>query len=288
MKILKNAPLKNFNFYKIGGAADEILWIEKISNFVEIWKNTKLPKLILGGGSNICFADAGFRGKIFVPKFQNYFFKKNFCTVESGLPLQKLVEISAAAGFVDLCELSGIPGNVGGAIRGNAGAKNEISEFLVAVEFCDERGKIQKIAAENCEFFYRESIFKKKNWAILRGIFQFFKKENPEFLREKIKKIWRDRAKKLPAGFSAGCVFKNPKNFSAGKILDELGAKNDFCGDIKISEKHANFFVNLGSGTQQNLLELMRKWRKIAHEKTGILLEPEIFLCDEFGKKINL
>lgn len=254
----------------------------------------KIPKIILGKGCNLVFSDKGFRGRIFIPKFKNIVWKKNIATVDAGTNFQDFIEVSNKMEFSDLCNLSGIPGSLGGFIRGNAGAYGQaISDFIVGVEYLDEKGIVQKARKENCDFVYRGSVFKKnQNLFILNATFELKEKSDPKIALKKTKDLLKSRWQKLPSGRSGGCVFKNPiingKKIAAGKLLQDLGAKNDQKGGIKIAEKHTNFFVNKNKATQKDLLELMQKWKQKVSEEYGIELEPEIFICDEFGKKINL
>ncbi len=289
----KNEPLKKHTFYGIGGSADELVFVDKVEEFADLWAETianGIPKIILGGGSNIAFADNGFRGRVFVLKFDGFKLKDDLLFFDAGLELQKAVEIAAENGDESFANLSGIPGSVGGAIRGNAGAmESEISNFLVGVEFVDENGEIQKYSAKKCQFGYRESIFKtKKDWVITHGVFKITKSPTPETAIKKAAEIKTMRWSKYPPGRSSGCVFKNPETIGAGQLLDECGAKGDKIGALEISHDHANFFLNKGNAQQKDLLELMRKWKKIVEKERGIILVPEIFLCDEFGKRIEL
>jgi len=289
----KNQLLKNHAFYGIGGPADELVFVDNIKEFADLWGETiasSIPKIILGGGSNIAFSDNGFHGRVFVLQFDKFKVKDDLLFFDAGIDLQKAVEIAAKEGDENFANLSGIPGSVGGAIRGNAGAMgSEMSDFLVGVEFVDENGKIQKYPVEKCKFGYRESIFKtKKDWVIVQGIFRIKKSSTPESAIKKASEIKTTRWSKYPPGRSSGCVFKNPKGISAGQLLDECGAKGDCLGALEVSRDHANFFLNKGNAKQKDLLDLMRKWKNIVKDKRGIALSPEIFLCDEFGERIEL
>ena len=289
LKISQNENLSKYTFYGIGGPAKKIFFVNNIDEVGKIWAETikqKIPKFILGKGSNCIFSDQGFLGHVFILTAKNFIWNKNKITVDAGIKLQDLIEISNEKNFEDMCPLSGIPGTLGGAICGNAGAMDaEISNFLESVTFIDENGNKKNFEKEKCNFGYRESIFKKKrNWFIIQATLNFSQKNINAI--QKTNEIKTKRWKFLPAGKSTGCVFKNPKNETAGRLLDNLGAKNDQCGDIQISEKHANFFINKGGATQKDLIFLMKKWIKIVKEKNNILLEPEIFVCDENGKLI--
>ncbi len=294
-EILQNELLKNYTFYGIGGPADEFYKVYDLEEFASIWGKTitdNIPKLVLGIGANLLLADEGFRGKVFLLKTVETIWQENKVTIEVGKNWQTIVEDTNKQGWADLCNLSGIPGLLGGMIRGNAGAYgSETGEFIAEVEFLDEKGQLQKYNQEECEFGYRTSVFKfHPDWCIVRATLELNKKADPEesltASRELIKKRWQNH----PAGKSCGSFFKNPvpgKIFSRN-LLEEAGAKGDQIGDAQISPKHVNFLMNLGNATQKDVLSLARKWQKIILEKEGVALEPEVQILDEFGNKLEL
>jgi len=312
MEILIHEPLAAHAFYGVGGPADEFWKVDKSEKFGEIWAETialGMPKLILGKGSNLLMSDKGFRGRVFSLEFDSIQFSPFkgelegvLATVEVGKNWQSFVEETNRKGFEDLCNLSGIPGNVGGFVRGNAGAFGvETKDFVKSVEYLDENGILQRIAHKDCKFAYRESVFKSHpDWCIIRATFELTKKTDPQKALQQSKTLLTERWQKYPPGKSGGSFFKNPSPkgdalsgvegpLFAGKLLEEAGAKGDKIGYAQIAEKHANFILNLeGKAKQSEILELARKWKQIVFEKTGITLEPEIFICDEFGEKISL
>ncbi len=291
IEVQKNIRLAEKTFYGIGGVASEFYEIHDTNGLDELWAETislKIPKIILGKGSNIVFADKGFYGRVFSPKFDKikWIDKKNgIVSVEVGQNAQKFIENTNKHGFQDLCNLSGIPGNIGGFVRGNAGAYGaETADNIIGIEYLDETGNLRKINKKDANFVYRGSVFKQNpDLFIIRAIFQLNKKTTPEKALEKTKKLLTSRWKKYPAGRSGGCVFKNPEGEIAGKLLDELGAKGDKIGNIQVAKEHANFFVNLGNATAKDILELIKKWQDIVWEKHKIKLEPEIYIIDERG-----
>jgi len=294
LKVAKNVLLSDLTFYGIGGGADEVYEIDNVEDLAPIWSETiskGIPKVVIGKGSNVIFSDIGFRGRVFIPRFDAIIWDENEATVDVGKSFQDFIEASNNRGYSDLCKLSGIPGNVGGFIRGNAGAYGvEISNSCIVVDYLDERGNLKTLLSEQCEFGYRESVFKRNpDWCIVRGKFKFdhVEKTLGSSLQE-TKQILMERWKKNPSGRSGGCLFKNPLNQIAGKLLDECGAKGDRIGDVQISEKHANFFLNLGKAKQADVLALAWKWRDIILEKKGIVLELEVFVCDEVGGRVDL
>ncbi len=302
MEILINEPLEKHTFYGVGGPADEFWNVDTSDRFGDIWAETialGMPKIIVGKGSNLLMSDKGFRGRVFSLQFEDISFapfkekKKEgvLVTVEVGKNWQKFVEETNEKGFEDLCNLSGIPGNVGGFVRGNAGAFGiETGDFVQSVEFLDENGMIQRFNRYDCQFAYRESIFKRHpDWCIIRVTFELKQQAEPKKALEQTRTFLADRWKKYPPGKSGGSFFKNPEGLFAGKLLEEAGAKGDRIGNAQIAEKHANFIVNLdGKATQSDILQLASKWKDIVFDKTGIVLEPEIFICDEVGERINL
>ncbi len=299
IEVLLNTPLSQKTFYGIGGPADEFYTLNNTDGLGELWAETiaqNIPKVILGKGSNIVFSDKGFRGRVFCPAFKNIdkaaeSKEKLFVTAEAGASFQTLIETTNKYGYADLCSLSGIPGNVGGFIRGNAGAYGvETSDFVVDITYLDEQGQIQKISHKKALFGYRGSIFKQNpDWLILKATFGLYQKDLPKTALEKTKQLLTERWEKYPAGRSGGCIFKNPdpKNgLLAGKILDSLGAKGDRSGDIQIAKEHANFFVNTGQGKQADICRLIHKWQKRVYASQQIKLEPEVFIVDEYGKPV--
>ncbi len=296
IEVQKNIRLSQKTFYGIGGIANEFYEIDDIKCLDELWAETislNIPKIILGKGSNMVFADKGFVGRVFFPTFNKIKWiskKDGIVSVESGCSFQKFIEETNKLGFEDLCNLSGIPGNVGGFIRGNAGAYGiETSDNIIAIEYLDENGDLQKISKDKAKFIYRGSLFKQNpDLFVIKAIFQLNKKEKPQIALENTKNLLKTRWEKYPAGRSGGCVFKNPKGQIAGKLLDELGAKGDCIGGIEIADNHANFFINKGNATQKDILDMISKWQKIVFEKHQIRLQPEIYVIDEFGSTLQL
>ena len=312
IQIQTNFPLSSQTFYGIGGAADRFIECDSGAEFAEIWAETasaKTPKIIFGSGANVAFADAGFRGSVFRFLGQKIeFFEKNtqpFVRVESGRNFDDFLETSAKKKFANLQNLAGIPGTVGGFVRGNAGAFGaETADFLVEISVVDALGRILTFSPKMAEFEYRGSFFKKNpDFVVLSAVFRLEKsKETPEKILENLKTLRQQRWQKYPPGRSLGSVFKNPpaqislktrklktqnNRFFAGEILELLGAKSDQIGNIQISQKHANFFLNLGNGSQRDLIALVAKWQSAARDHFGVELEPEIQILDEFGKLVS-
>ncbi len=295
----KNVPLANITYFGVGGPADELIHITDVNVLPEIWAETialKLPYFVLGSGSNLVCSDAGFRGRIFVIDADKSEWKNNIVSVEAGKNLQQLILDTAGRGFADFTNLAGIPGTLGGAIRGNAGAfGSEIQDSLESIQFCDEDGMVRTLPARECELEYRESIFKKNpQWCILRATFRLTKKVERDTALNDAKKLIQERWQKYPPGKCGGSFFKNPTEVPdgampyAGWLLENSDAKGDQIGGAQISAKHANFLMNADNATQKDVLALAQKWHTVVLEKYDVSLEPEVMLIDEYGKRISL
>lgn len=305
IKIKKNFPLAKVTTFGIGGLADYFILTKTKREILEAikWaKKRNIPFFILGGGSNVLFSDEGFRGVVIKIQNTKYEIKKTKIVAEAGCPLQKIVKESVQRGLAGLESLAGIPGTLGGAIRGNAGAfGTEIKDFLEKVkilEVKDRQSKIFELKRKDCQFGYRESIFKEKpNWIILEATLKL-KKGNKTKIEEKMKEILKIRKEKQPLEYkSAGSIFKNIplkdlpktiiKKFSekikngylpAGALIEAAGLKGKKIGGAKISEKHANFIVNFKGAMAKEVVALIELVKKEIKEKFNIELQEEIEL----------
>jgi UDP-N-acetylmuramate dehydrogenase len=305
LKIKEKISLKEYTTFKIGGPARYFFVAknkEDLKNTILWAKKKKLPFFILGGGSNVLFSDNGFKGLIIKLQNTQYKIRNTKIVAEAGVPLQKLVLETAKKGLSGLENLAGIPGTLGGAIWGNAGAfGREIGDLVEEVKVLDVRGsklEVKKLKKEDCKFGYRNSIFKKrKNWIILEATLKLKRGKKKE-IEEKIKEILKLRKEKQPLEFpSAGSVFKNvpiekvPKKIRekfkekikdgflpAGVLIEAARLKGYQIGGAKISEKHANFIVNTGEAKAMDVLKLIELIKKRVKKKFKIELKEEIVL----------
>jgi UDP-N-acetylmuramate dehydrogenase len=253
----KNVSLKNYTTFKIGGPAKYFFEAKKKEDLIGAViaaKKMKLPFFIFGGGSNILVSDEGFKGLV----------------IKYGQPLSLYV-------FNGLEWAVGIPGTIQGAVWGNAGAFGKsMKDVVKEVEVFDLKNKKIKILKnKDCKFGYRDSIFKQnKNLIILSAKIKS-KKSNPKKMKEYLNYRKKTQPLNLP---SAGSIFKNPKGFSAGELIEGCGLKGKRIGNVKISEKHANFIVNLGGGKAKDVMKLINLAKKKVKEKFGITLEEEVVI----------
>ncbi len=274
--------LSEFSTFGIGGPIcyfAEVKTYDEMKDGFSFAMEKKLPFLILGKGSNSLFDDRGFPGVVLLNKILFCEWQETSCHVGSGYSFSLLGVQSSRKGFSGLEFASGIPASVGGAVFMNAGAnQTETSESLESVTFLTKEGQIREYKKEELEFGYRYSSFHSMSGAILSA--RFILKYLGNAARSTQLKMIDERKKTQPLKEqSIGCVFRNPSSEkSAGFLIDQCGLKGFQVGGAKVSEIHANFIVNKGKATASEVIDLMRQIQDRVHEKTGILLEPEVRL----------
>lgn len=298
-KVVENELLKNHTTFKIGGPA-KYFFVAK--NQDEVVKATKiaqklgLPFFILGKGSNLLVLDKGFNGLVIKILNSELKIQNSNVMAGAGLELNKLVMDVAKAGLSGLEFLAGIPGTVGAAVYGNAGAfGNSISDVLVSAEILTNNQKIKKVLKSWFDFSYRNSKLKKTKEIVLSAEFEL-----ELGLREEIEKIINEhlvfRREKHPLEYpNAGSIFQNVKldsqilnhnlefqkiakggKIPAGCLIEQVGLKGYQIGQAQISEKHANFIVNLGQAKASDVLKLIELVKNKVYQQFKIKLEEEI------------
>jgi len=298
-KIKSNVALAPLTTFKIGGPAEFFVLVDNEAELKEAlaWAKAKgKPYFILGGGSNLLVSDQGFTGLIIKLNNQEINFQNGSLLADAGARLSDLVAMSEVKALSGLEWAAGIPGSVGGAIRGNAGAfglamENSVSE----VKFFDvEENNFKTWPADKLNFTYRHSLFKQDQTKIIwQASFSLTAGDQTE-ISQKIADIIDQRLKRQPNLPSAGCVFKNLsaskdslKNFdpkdqikgnkvACGLVVESLGLKGSKFGQAKISEEHANFIVNCGQATAKDVRGLIEQVRHEAEAKYDLKLEEEI------------
>ena len=278
-----NESLKKHTTYGIGGPADLMIFPKSkqdLIKVIEIINENKIQLTILGSGSNVLVSDNGIRGAVISLKnsLKQIEVDDNILYAECGTMLGKIVKHAVKNNLIGLENLNGVPGTLGGALIMNAGAwGGEISENLVHVEIMNSKSEIQKIQKKDLNFSYRQSSFNKDD-ILLSAKFNL-KKADKDIIKENFIEAQSGRKKSQPLNKrSAGSLFKNPKNNSAGKLLDEAGLKGFSIGDAKISEKHANFFINDGDASSRDMLMLIKKAHKEVKDKFNVNLSLEVKL----------
>lgn len=271
-------PLSQLSTFGIGGPARffaEVQKIEELQSLLYYCHAQKLPFFVLGKGSNCLFDDRGFDGLVILNKIGFCQFDWPFVHVGAGYSFSLLGTQTARKGWAGLEFATGIPGSVGGAVYMNAGASGtETCETVIEVTFVNERGEIEVIPRDQIEFSYRTSTFQKKKGVIASAKFLLHPSEEA---RKKQLSIIDYRTRTQPYGErSAGCVFRNPEEQSAGALIQQSGLKGKRIGGAEVSTLHANFIVNKAGATAQDILELATHVKTIVKEKTGVDLEMEV------------
>ena len=278
-------PMRDHTSLRIGGPADIFAVPEDIlslSNMRARLKRRRVPFFPLGGGTNILVRDGGIEGTVIsfrsLRKIEPV--KEDdenvYLFVRAGALLQRLVNFSKENGYSGLEGLVGIPGTVGGAICGNAGAFGyEMKDILVSVEIMDSEGKIDRFKAEGIAFGYRSSGISQNELLLSAEI--KLRKDKKEDISARIEDFLKIKRERQPVWeHSAGCVFKNPPGLSAGKLIDEAGCKSMRIGDVEVSAVHANFFINKGKASAADFIMLIEEVAARVKERSNVVLEPEI------------
>lgn len=305
MNIQKNVPLAPYTTFKIGGEArffTEVVNDKEIIAAVEYAQKNNLEMFILGGGSNVLISDKGFDGLVI--KIKNSEIKiidecKIIC--DAGVSLMNLVNFSVDNNFTGLEWAAGIPGTVGGAVRGNAGAfggemKNSIEEIKI-LDTSKTPFKIEYCQGGECKFDYRNSIIKEKSNIILIAVKLSLEKAVNQDGAKIVTEIIAKRASKQPPNPSAGSFFKNPtitereiiekfehdmemkmqgNKLPAGWFIDDLGFKGKKIGGAQVSEKHANFIINTGKASAEDVTILSSFLKQKVRDSYGVQLEEEV------------
>jgi UDP-N-acetylmuramate dehydrogenase len=300
LSVLENVPLARYTRFEIGGpariladAASEAALIEVLSAIEESGERYA----IIGGGTNLVAGDQGYPGVVVRYTNAALEFAGDTVKVAAGAVLQDLVDASIAHGLKGLETMTGIPGWVGGAVYGNAGAYgHSIQERVASVRFL-ERGCLREISNADCEFAYRESRFKRrKDWVILSVTLRL-ESANAEELRATANGILKIRNEKYPPTMRcAGSIFKNllwsdlseavraqvpAAVVREGKVpsayfLEQAGAKGLRRGGVCVADYHANLIYNQGGGTAQEVGELIAELKLRVHDRFGLDLEEEV------------
>jgi UDP-N-acetylmuramate dehydrogenase len=246
------------------------------------------PVLILGSGTNLLVRDGGIRGLVvnMTEGFKDIIWQEETdetaaCIAGAGLSLAKMVSVCTERGLTGVEFASGIPGTLGGAVIMNAGAYgHEMKDVVEGVEILDRKGKKGFLSRSDLNFSYRSSDI--PEGSVVVRVHLSFEKKDPGEIKKRIKNYTEKRKRtsdiRLP---NAGSVFKNPRGHIAGKLVEEAGLKGVRSGDVKISEVHGNYIVNLGNARASDVLSIISLIRDKIYSTRGIVLEPEIKVVGE-------
>ncbi len=262
MKVLESVDLKKYNTYGIGGIAKYLISPSNVDDLECLLKYLNEQNTfwyILGGGSNVILPDEDFDGVIIrLDKLDEFSIDGDIITAGAGISLGKFVKNMLDNGFTNYGALSGIPGLLGGAIIGNAGAYGvSVFDYLISVTIMDDLGNIRVLEKPDINYDYRYTEFKGGKNIIVAATFQGIRGDVAEEL-EKISDNMAKRRSTQPLEYkNAGSVFKNPPGASAGYLIEHAGLKGISVGGAKVSEKHANFIINYNNATSNDIKKLI-------------------------------
>lgn len=287
LKILENVSLAEHTTYRVGGKARyaaRVGSIDDLRGVIAFAEEKKIAWRVLGGGSNVLVSDSGYSGLIiwYDDKHIEIDTASGVVSVGAGAITAVVAGAAARAGLTGFEWAAGVPGTIGGAVYGNAGAAgSEMKDSVMEVRYF-ENDSVHTLTKSACDFAYRCSGFKNRAGVILSVILNL-EPAGVEACQKKLLAALRYRADTQPKGAtSCGCVFKNIVNgaekISAGKLIDEAGLKGVKIGGAEISSVHGNFIVNHGAATAADILKLIDLARSTVAARTGILLTEEIII----------
>ncbi len=297
-----NEPMSKHTTFKIGGPVDCFVSVgetEKVVEVLQYLDGEGVPYFLVGSGSNMLVRDEGFRGVAVKMNAQHCAINGNIVTVDAGCITVDVAQKTMAAGLTGFEWGVGVPGTIGGAVRGNAGAVGtEMKDNVQSVEVYKD-GELLTLTNADCRFGYRDSIFKHEPGVVLRATLALTVGDTKEAFKKAMENL-QYRNKTQPQGFaSIGCTFKNveyaafatairdhgqdiPEEFKtkgkipAGWLVDTVGMKGVTVGHVQVSERHANFIVNVGGGMAADVLALIEQIKLRVYDTYGIELEEEI------------
>lgn len=284
--------LKRHCSFYVGGKADYFYLLkdtDELPALIDFARKHKLHWLLIGRGSNVLFDDRGFRGLIIQNVSDRITIDKNQITADSGVMISRLIAESLKQNLSGLEKWIGLPGTVGGAVRGNAGCNGlETKNILVKALILNPlSGKTREVKKNYFKFSYRHSRLKNSRSIVLQATFQLKKSTlTPQKQQKILAEINKSRTDKQPAGLSSGSFFKNPSAANpAGQLIDRAGLKGKIIGKAQISPKHGNFFMNTGGATASDIRRLAQLARRTVKAKFRITLKEEVQILSPFGKR---
>ncbi len=288
-KILKNEKISNYTTYRVGGKARAICYPkgeQELIELVKLLKERKIKYFTLGNGSNVLFSDDLYDGIIIkLDNFNKIIIDGNTITVGAGYPLVKLSNDAMRNSLIGLEFASGIPGTVGGAVFMNAGAYGEeMSKIVESVRVLTSDLEIKEFTNKEMKFSYRTSVLQEHLDYICIGATLKLESGNSEEIEKIMCERREQRRATQPLNLpSAGSVFRNPEGMFAGKMIDEMGLKGYTIGRAMISDKHANFIVNMGNAKATDIKRIIDLVKQKALIKYNVKLRVEQRLINWVG-----
>lgn len=289
-------PLARHTTARVGGPAELFLSVSSADQLlaaVEVAYAAGLHYFVLGGGSNVLVADSGVSGLVILNRARKVTFRHSgagvVCVAESGANLSALARQCISRGLGGLEWAVGVPGTVGGAVVGNAGAHgSDMDAIFLAATIWEPGYGVRVYNREDMAYGYRDSVLKReqgddRSRRVVLSAELRLKPEPVDVLTARAEGFTAHRKERQPGGASTGSMFKNPENYYAGYLIDTAGLKGFRIGDAVISEKHANFFINDGEATAEDIRALIAEAWNSVREQFGVEMELEVELVGDWS-----
>lgn len=295
IQLLSEEPLSKHTYFKVGGPAEvyaEVSTLEDFAALAAFCKKERIPLTVFGGGSNVLVQDKGIRGCVIKNMASRILIDGTRVRAESGAVVNQLVRKTIDQGLKGLEYFMGLPGTVGGAIVNNSHYKHQLfGDAVASVDVIDSKGDRRTLKREDVKFAYDYSILQETHDIVL-SVTLALEKGDAKELQETARASTRYRSETQPIGLpSSGCMFKNvevpPKlrgkfggkeSVSAGWLIDQAGLKGMRVGGAVVSDKHANFIINEGNATSEDILELAHIVEQHVADRFGLQLKREVFV----------
>jgi UDP-N-acetylmuramate dehydrogenase len=293
--VRERQSLARYTTLHIGGPADLLLVAESIDTLrqaVTLAQDQGIPYLVLGSGSNVLVGDSGVRGLVVINRAGATTFAEDRVRAESGASFSAVARRCVAQGLAGLEWAIGIPGTVGGAVVGNAGAwGSDVASTLIQATVLQPDGTVAEWPVDRLQYSYRSSVLRQESQktapypgqrgVVLEAEFAL-RKDQRQVLEARVQEMTARRKASQPAGATCGSIFKNPPGDYAGRLIEAAGLKGQSRGGAEISPIHANFVVNHGDATAANVKALIDLARQSVQAQFGVTLELEIELIGDW------
>ncbi len=294
-RVATDVPMSRHTSFAVGGPADLLATarsLQELVDWVRIANRTGIPYMVLGSGTNVLVSDRGIRGFVIINACQRYTFGDDgVLEAESGCLFCELAREAVERGWGGLEWGVGIPGTLGGAVVGNAGAYGGyIGDVLIDALLCHRDGHTARVSRDWLRYGYRASVLKREDLAgprtvVLDARLQLMRADVRE-LRDRARQVTEQRLAHTPGGACAGSTFMRTEQYPAGFLIEQAGLKGFRMGNAQVSDRHANFIMNAGGATAREIAALIeyiqeRVWRDFAQR-----LEPEVQFIGEWSDQV--
>ena len=287
-RLLFHEPMNRHTTFRVGGEAECMAVVEtqdELSQLVSYLGRIEQEYFVLGNGSNLLVGDKGYRGIVVKlgPQLSAVRVEQDHIAAGAGALLSQVAFAARDAGLSGMEFAAGIPGSIGGGIVMNAGAYGgEMKQIVKMVRVMDKEGEILTLDNDTMEFGYRTSIIRNRPFIVL-GVVLKLTPGNRDEISAKMEELMKQRKSKQPLEYpSAGCTFKRPEGYYAGKLIMDAGLRGYRIGGAQVSEKHCGFVINSGGASAADIREVIEEVQERVRDRFHVRLEPEVIFLGDF------